>query len=194
MGRTGAVLALLASVVISSIADAAEPSPPTRASSWELKGLKLGMSASEAKALIPIADCQSPAPGIETCFDSSQTFAEGKVKLYARFLDGALIYVAAKHISLTQADAAAAGLTAKYGPADRTWASRKYVRDQDKMITKKHYVWIEGDVALIVTPFDEDDPSTERRFSAVSLLNKKLYDTAWLPRRNGSSTAAASDL
>lgn len=194
MGQLRTVLALAAGAAMSWATQAAEVSSRPSAQNWEMKGLRLGMSAAEAKGLIPAAKCDSPAPGIERCSDDTQTFAGAKAKLAARFLDGTLIYVAARYLSFEQADAATAGLTEKYGPAARTFDSRKYVKAQDRMLTRTNYVWIDGDVALIVTPFDGYNPKTEQRYSAVSLLYKNLYDTVWLPRLRGGPTVSTSDL
>lgn len=188
------ILTALIALLVTTAGLAAEPAYTPRAAGWDLKGLALGMSPADAAHLLEGAQCETFAPGVESCLARDVPFAGDSSVLLARFLDGALVYAVVKYLSFEQADAAASGLAVKFGPADRRFDSRKYVKEVNRVVSRPNYVWVEGDAHLIVTPFDEYGRSSERHYSAVTLVDKNLYDRAWLLRFNATKQSVPTDL
>lgn len=183
----------VAALLILAGSGTAEATGAGSATAWELKGLKLGMTVAEVLALLPSADCKEPVPGIRACFDDTQTFAGGKAKIVTKFLDGNLIYVAAKYISYEQAETATAGLVQKYGAPTSTFPTKRWVGAKTstmQFVARTNYVWKNGDAMIVVTPFDEHFKKNNEHFSAVTLMLKDVHDREWAPRLTGQNESS----
>lgn len=172
--------------------------PPLQAQavsdSWELKGLKLGMTAEEAKPKFPASVCEQLAPGVELCVDKTATLAGAPAHLVTKYLDGRLISVTLNHISRQQAASAAQGLIAKFGDATQTTVKWKYVEADDKYQNITYHQWRDGNIILFVDPLDLYLPKKRVQYSAVKLTDLTKHDGVWLQRASNPGAAAATDL
>jgi len=184
--------AVFAAALIASAAASAQQAPG-KSASWELKGLKLGMTTEEVTAKFPGATCKNLAQGIDLCVDETATFAGGPAHVVTKFLDGHLINVTINHISRDQAASAAQGLIAKFGQTSRTDVKWKYVEADDKMENVTTYIWNDGDALMFTNPLDEYVAKTKTQYSAVHLRDRGAHDGIWLARAKNPKAVVATD-
>lgn len=179
----------LALLGLSFIAPAAAQDPSTRDSTlWELKGLKLGATIAEVQAALPRAKCETEAfdSGLTVCKDASNSLAGSPAIVRVKFLDGFACFIDIGNIDVPQAEAAAAALTAKFGPATtvepRNGFETRRLRERRLITPTNEFTWNDGETFLSVVPFSWTNDENGVTYAAVVLFDKEKHERQWLVR------------
>lgn len=193
------LMMMLFLTTLSSAALSNEPAnhqETTKSENWDLKGLRLGATVDDVKALFPSAECKTESldTGLVTCMDWKNSLAGGSAVVMVKLLDGDVVYINVGNINLEQASGAAAALTEKYGPATKVTRHKGQTSESDRenRIFKlaNHYAWLNSPIALQVVPFMWTDRKRGVTYAAVVLKDETRHDNIWLTRYNGQGKKA----
>lgn len=159
-----------------------------RSSSWDLKGIRLGMSKADALAAVPQFTCHASAPGVESCRAKGVTFAGGSAEMGLNLLDDKVINVEAVNLGFDQLIAANDALTAKYGYPDVD----NEIRMPHDFKYYNNLAWKDGTAHLFTFPDRSDRSKTP---VSVTLRETSLVGD-WIARDKAGSVSqsVASDI
>lgn len=165
-------------------------------STWELKGLKLGMTQADVLAAFPASECQTFQPGVVMCIDKTAALAGGPANVVTKFLDDKLIAISVNEVSPEQASAAANALTEKYGPNTRAVKSKHHNAKGQGYFDSEQLIWEDkaAGVEMYVEPYDYYNNKVRHHRSSVDLLMGNVHDNVWLPRAKSPDATVAPDI
>lgn len=177
MNPTFAAIALAAGIALGGLAHA-----ESATQALELKGLRLGMTAEEVKALYPQATCEQMAEGLERCSDPEATINDRKSHLDIYFLDGTLLSVSYQRLLTRHAQDIGDLLAAKFGPPTYRAMETAWHLGSDSQDRRPRSTWDREGEQLQVIPFALHDRKADNTYSTVRLIHATRWDGEWLPR------------
>lgn len=186
------VITLLLLLATSPTAAASPPASTGQAVNWELKGIHLGATAEEVKALLPNAICTSKSDdaGIVLCIDSKNSMGGEIATVTVKLLDDHVVKVAIENLTYEQAHSACAPLTQKFGAA--TFVDRVMVKLQRGRYVetekKERCTWRDGEMSLFLDPDDWTSEKKQFTYSAIILMDEARHNREWVIRYNAKGS------
>ena len=165
----------------------------SRSETWELMGIRLGMTEQDVRKLMPEAECEQFKDGqTALCWNENRTLAGKAATLSVKFLDGRVIRVSVRDIRIAEAKAAIDVLAGRYGSPDGAGSVRADLGGGDnhggRLLYKTPY-WKDGNVEIFLNVSDWYSKKRDTTYSAVILQDTPAYSGLWLKKYKGESAA-----
>lgn len=148
-----------------------------KSANWELKGIKLGMPLSEAKALFPNLKCAEPGTGALRCADENETIVGQKATMMIHALDGVVLSVRFIGLTLPQTQQVLNAIQSKYGEAD------EYIVRKGSDTSDLFAAWRDGSHRILVEPWAERPTNRIKDVRGeVMLIDNVNFRDKWVPR------------
>lgn len=171
-------------LLLSGMVAAADP-----VDALELKGLRLGMTAEEAKAARPEATCEPMGEGLERCANPKASINDRDALLELYFMDGTLLSISYQRLLTRHAQDIGELLAAKFGPPTFRTIETAFHLGSDSYDRRPKSVWDRNGAQLQVLPFALHDRKADNTFSTVRLIDAVRWDKEWLPRLRAAQQA-----